>query len=244
LSILARAPDETGAAAAEGTIAAHLLTMFGASYETSQSGLAWALFLLAQHPAAAARVLEELPTPADDAAAATDQIARCEWLDAVVKESLRMMPPVPILFRRASCDTNFVGYDIPRGVYVALSPLLTNRDPILYPDPDKFKPERWASIKPGQYEYVVFSAGPRFCIGAWFATMFLKVAISRILRRYRVAVTPGARIDQAVGVTMNAKKSGIAVTIYPQDGRFEASPVRGNIVQLVEMTPAESATPA
>jgi cytochrome P450 len=235
LSILAHSPDEKGAPPTEATISGHLITLFGASYETSQSSLAWALFLLAQHPDAAARLLDELEALPENGRAFEDQIGDCVWLDAVVKEALRILPPVPIQMRRAGAQTDLGDRRVEAGAYVVLSPFLTNRDPDLYPDPAAFRPERWTSINPSQYEYLVFSAGPRLCIGARFAVTFLKVAIAHIVKRYRIQVTPGVRIDQSVGLTMTPVKTGVPVTFHAQDGRFQASPVRGNIRQIIDL---------
>jgi cytochrome P450 len=232
LSILQRSPDENGAPPTEAIVAGHLMSMFGASYETSQSGLAWALFLLAQNPDAAATLLDEIAQPVEEGV--DDDNARRPWLDAVVKESLRILPPVPVQIRRARRDADLAGEQISSGDYVVLSAFLTNRNPDMYSEPDWFRPERWATINPTQYEYLVFSAGPRFCLGAWFATTFLRVAILHITRRYRITLSPNARIDQKVGLTMNPVRTGIAATIQRQDGRFaKASSVRGNIRNIV-----------
>jgi cytochrome P450 len=232
LSILWRSNDEHGKPPTEALVAGHLMSMFGASYETSQSGLAWALFLLAQNPDAAATLLDEITKPVEEGV--DDDNVRRPWLEAVVKESLRILPPVPVQIRRARCDADLAGERISSGDYVVLSAFLTNRNPELYPEPDRFKPERWATLSPTQYEYLVFSAGPRFCLGAWFATTFLRVAILHIARRYRITLSPNTRIDQKVGLTMNPARTGIAVTIQRQDGRFAAaSALRGNIQEIV-----------
>src|SRR5690606_27942077 len=108
LSILALSPDETGASPSEAVIASHLLTMFGASYATSQSGLAWARFLLAQHPDAASAWLEEIERPSG--AGSDDDVTLGPWLDAVVKEGLRILPPVPAQVRRAARDADLGDY--------------------------------------------------------------------------------------------------------------------------------------
>lgn len=230
LAILARAPDETGAPPAEATIAGHLLTMFGASYETSQSGLAWALLLLALHPDATAKLLDEIEATEDD-----DPAEQRTWLDGVVKESLRLMPPVPLQIRRATRDADLVDCDVARGTFVVLSTLLTNRDPELYAQPNRFRPERWADLAPTQYEYLVFSAGPRYCIGAWFATTFLKIAISSIARKYRLEMAPNARVGYKVGVTLAPEGSSFAATFFPQDRQLEAGTIRGNVMELIEV---------
>lgn len=240
MSILAHSPDETGAPPTLAGVLSNVPTLFAATFETSQTALSWALFLLAQHPSAAAALLSELEAAPGEPAAFADQLGQCEWLDAAIKESLRVLPSVPTQTRRAVCDTDLVDCDLPAGAFVILSAFLTNRNPALYPEPDCYRPERWAAINPNQYEYLAFSAGPRLCIGAWFATTFLKLAVGRIMRRYRLKIAPGARIDQNVRLTMTPQKRGLPATIHPQDGRFEASQVRGNITRLVRMEGARA----
>jgi cytochrome P450 len=232
LSLIVNSPDELGNLPACPQITAQVLTLFGASYETCQTVLIWTLLLLAQHPAAAAALLDELSALPPDEPLSAGRLEHCNWLDAVIKESMRLLPPVPFQVRRAVRDTDLIDCEIKSKTRVILSTFLTNRLPEHYPDGDCFKPERWSSIKPSQYEYLAFSAGPRTCIGNWFALTFLKVALVHILRLYRWTVVPGARIDRQVSIAMSPS-CGVPVTIHAQDSRFCAKPIEGNICQLV-----------
>ncbi len=231
MSILANSVDETGTPAGDSATLNHLPTLFAAAFETSQAALTWALFLLAQHPEASAALLDEISALPEDS---PQGLAECKGLDAVTRESLRLLPIVPLLTRRASCDTDLVDCDVAAGAYVSLSPFLTNRSPDLYTEPARFLPERWARIEPTQFEYLAFGAGPRTCIGSWFASSFLRIAVGRITRRFRLQVAPMARIDQQVRLTLKPGPSGVPVTLHSQDGRFRRSPLRGNISLLVE----------
>jgi cytochrome P450 len=247
LSLIVNLPDENGDVPTDQQIANHVLTLFAASYETCQTALAWTLFLIAQHPSVASALLHEvstLPAAADEMSA--DQLEQCRWLDGVVKESMRVLPPVPFQVRKVARDTALDDCDVKAGTRVIISPFLTNRAPELYPEGDRFKPERWVQIAPSQYEYLAFSAGPRTCVGYWFALTFLKTAVACITRRYRVALVPGARIDRRVATAMWPSR-GLPVVIHAQDGRFSASPIRGNIrhlVRVVEQSPRVMAEPA
>lgn len=233
LSLFVNSPDEYGNPLADEQIASQVLTLFGASYETCQTALAWTLFLLAQQPSACATLVDELSTlPTFDNLSAA-RLDQCTWLDAVIKESMRLLPPVPLQVRRALQDTDLVDCGIKRWTRVILSPFLTNRHPELYSEGDHFKPERWSSIDPSQYEYLVFSAGPRTCIGNWFAMTFLKIAVAQIMRSYRLTVVPGARIDYRVAVAMWPNR-GIPVVIHAQDRRFSASAIGGKICRVVQ----------
>jgi cytochrome P450 len=116
---------------------------------------------------------------------------------------------------------------------VVLSSLITNRDPELYPEPARFKPERWAKINPSAYEYLVFSAGPRGCPGYWFGSCAVKSAIAAIFSRYRIALAKDARIDYKVRVAVSPRRRVEAI-LHRQDGAFAATPVGGGIRTLVE----------
>ena len=123
--------------------------------------------------------------------------------------------------------------EVKAGDYVVLSAFLTNREPEFYAEPDRFKPERWAHIDPTQFEYLAFSAGPRTCIGARFASNVLRIAVGRIMQLYRLEIAPGARIDQKVRLTLRPGRNGIPVSIHRQDRRFKASAIGGNIRRIV-----------
>ena len=162
------------------------------------------------------------------------QVAQLSLLDAVVRESMRLLPPVPMQFRVALEDTSLAGYPIPRGTRVMLSPFLTNRLPNLYADADRFRPERWAEIKPSPFEYSVFSAGPRGCPGYWFGMSTVKIALAVILARYRPELQCGARIGYRIRVAMSPWPH-VPVVLHPQNGAFKANSVCGGIRRLVRL---------
>lgn len=229
MRILAESTDETGAPGGVQAVLSHLPTLLGAAFETSQAPLAWGLLLLAQHPREAGRLLDTLGEGDDGA-----QLIANDTLDAVVCETLRILPSTPIQTRRTARDAMIDGFEVPKGTDIVLSPFLTNRDPAIYREPSRFLPARWSEIAPSQYEYLVFSAGPRTCIGSWFASNFQKIALGRIMRRYRVEVRPGARIDQRVRLTLRPGVGGIPVILHRQDGAFRASPIGGNLTEIVQ----------
>ena len=153
-------------------------------------------------------------------------------LDAVIKESMRILPPVPQQFRVAQHDTTISGFVINKNTRVLLSAFLTNREPGLYPDPDHFEPEGWANISPSPYEYSVFSAGPRGCPGYAFGIAMLKVGIATILSHYRITFPPGSRVDYKVRVALSPKNA-VPATLALQDGAFVASVIDGAIRTIV-----------
>lgn len=207
---------------------------FAASYETTANAMTWTLFLLAQHPAAAQALLDELDAVFAGAPPTVETLARAPLLEAVVKESLRILPPVPYTIRVARRRMPLGPFEVRRGDRVILSHYVTHHLPELYEQPERFLPERWLTLKRGPYEYLPFSAGPRLCIGYSFAMQLLKLSTAMILQRFRLSVVPGTRIDRRVQVTMSPSR-GLPMSVHAQDRRFERAPVRGNIREMVEL---------
>ena len=231
ISLVVNKPDENGNLPANDALSGHVPTLFGATFETCQSVLLWTLVLLTLHPDAARKLWTELK---DVDETNPDQIARLPWLDAVINESMRIMPPVPLQYRTCVAPTSLLGYRLPQKTRVCLSAFLTNRSTVLYPNPDRFEPQRWFTIKPSAYEYSAFSAGPRACPGVWFGRKVVKSAMVAIFKRWRFAFPAGTRIDYKVNIAMEPK-SGVLVEISPQDGIFSATRIGGKINELVAM---------
>ena len=234
VSMLVAARDEEGGRLTVQQIRDQLLTLFVAGHETSANGLAWALYLLAQHPRIAAKLLNEIdrtigtepPSPAD--------FDRMPYLEQVTKEVLRVYPPAPSANRVAKESFDWRGYRINAGELVVYSPWVSHhmpsqfRDPFVF-RPERFDPEKGDPIKP--YAYIPFAAGPRSCIGAPFATMEIKTVLAMVLQRYRLDLVPGQRIDAVVRTTVQPKDH-ILMRAYPQDGQVGRSPapVWGNVI--------------
>ena len=225
LSMLVNQGDHNGKVPPARAIAGQIPVLFGASYETCQTVLTWTLFLLAQHPAVAERLVEEL-------AAAGDQ--EPPYLEWVVKESMRLFTPVPYQARRVARDTELLGARVPANSRIYIACLLTNRNPTLYPEPHRFRPERWEGLNPSAYEYLTFSAGPRACIGLWFGMTVAKRALRGILRHATVEVQPGARIDRVVAVTIRPKP-GVPIILHRPGSRWRANPVSGKAPELLTL---------
>ncbi len=232
LSILVHSPDEDGNPPSAEVLAGHVPTLFLAAYDTCQSALIWTLVLLAQHPRIANQLVDELRGRLGGAAPTLSRVSDLPLLDSVVKESMRILPPVPMQARAAHGPTSLAGFAVPARTRVLLSGLLTNRMPELYPEGASFKPERWAKIDPSAFEYSAFSAGPRSCPGFWFGLSLQKVILAAILVRYRIALRPGTRIDYRVQVTM-APRAPVPAQLHPQDNGFARVPLSGKICSLV-----------
>jgi cytochrome P450 len=234
MSLLVNSPNENGQPVTNAQIVGHVPTLLGAAFETGQNALIWTIVMLDQHPEVARDLLDELQGRVAGAPPTWDAIANLPLLDAVVKESMRLLPPVPVQTRAATQDTTLAGYPIRRGWHVMLSPFLTNRNPDLYPEPDRFVPSRWSTIDPSPFEYSVFSSGPRMCPGYWFGLAALKTAVAHILLRYRPALAQGTKIDFKVRVAMMPRRT-VSIIMHRQDKAFASTQLRGAIRDLVQL---------
>jgi len=232
-SIIVNSPDADGSPPSDATIVGQIPSLFAAASEASQSALTWTLLLLTQHPPVARELLDELRSKLGGAAPSFDAVSHLAYLDAVVKEAMRILPPVPIQVRVAQHDTTIAGHYVPNGTRVMLNTFLTNRIPDLYTEGDVFQPQRWFTIAPTAFEFPVFSGGPHSCPGYWFGLTAVKVALAAILMRYRIALPPGARIDYRVQPTMRPLQN-VPALLHRQDGAFAATPISGKIQNLVK----------
>jgi len=155
-------------------------------------------------------------------------------LDAVVKESLRVLPPVPLHPRIIAEDHELLGYHLPAGSELFLSIYHTHQDPAVFEDPRLFSPRRWETIKPTVYEYNPFSAGPRMCIGASFATMEIKLVLATLLQRFHLEMPSGTRIDPRVAITMSPR-GGLRMTVRDRKTALKHSSVSGRVRALVKL---------
>jgi cytochrome P450 len=177
-----------------------MLTLLIAGHDTSTALLAWALVLLGRHPAALARAAAE-------ARAAADDQPRLPCLEAVIKETLRLYPPIHIGNRQAAEDMDVDGCPIPRGSRVMYSIYLTQRDPALWHSPDAFQPERFLAESRETvpaFAYLPFGGGPRNCIGAAFAQLEAKIILAHLLREFNLTLLPQA-IHPHMGATLEPR---------------------------------------
>jgi cytochrome P450 len=236
LSMLIAARDEDGSELDEDELVGHTGVIFAAGHETSTNALAWTLLLLSQHPRIACDLHDELEGALRGDAPTVEQLGKLPLLDAVLKESMRVLPPVPLHPRVVAKDSELGGFFLPARTELFLSIFHMHHDPALFERPERFDPSRWSKIKPSVYEYNPFSAGPRMCIGASFATMEIKIALAILLQRFRVEMAPRARVDHRVMITM-APKGGLRMRVRPADRRWSAGgqDVRGGVRALVEL---------
>jgi cytochrome P450 len=234
LSLLLEARDEENRGLTDEELVGQATILFGASFETAATTLTWTLFLLAQHPAVMRKLMDELDTVLSGKPPQPEHLPQLEYLSRVIKESMRVLSPVPYAIRATARKVKLGPFSLPHGATIVCGHYLTHHMPEIYPEPERFRPERWETIDPGQYEYLPFSAGPRACIGAIFATQLLKISLTLMLQRFRFSVVPGTRIDRVVRITMQPRH-GIPMKIFDNDRQYSASEVSGQIREMVEL---------
>jgi cytochrome P450 len=178
-------------------------TLFMAGHETTANLLAWAFYLLSQAPEAEARAVAEAQARGGRAAG-WDDLPRLPFLRAVVEETLRLYPPVPLLARQAQEAVTIAGHAVARGDIVMVVPWLLHRHRRWWDAPDEFRPERFLAGAPERHRhaYVPFSLGPRVCTGMGFGLAEAVIVLATLLPAFRLSLAPGARVFPVCRLTL------------------------------------------
>jgi cytochrome P450 len=182
LSLLLGARDEDGEAMTDGELRDELITLLLAGHETTATSVAWAVERLVRHPDKLARLVAEIDADESE-----------EYLTAVVNETLRVRPVVPIVVRILTGELEVGGYRLAPGTRVVPSIYLTNRNPRAHQDPGAFRPERHLGATPETFSWIPFGGGIRRCIGASFAQLEMKVLLRTMLGELEPRTTGGWR---------------------------------------------------
>jgi cytochrome P450 len=193
LALLIRARDEDGAPMTDMHLRDELLTLLVAGHETTATALAWAIERLARHPETQGRLAAEALTGDGDS-----------YADAVAKETLRVRTVLPFAIRQLATPQAIAGFDLPAGVRVAPSVHLVHRDPETYPEPDRFRPERFLEQPAGTYSWIPFGGGTRRCLGGAFAMLEMKTVLGLL--------AAGGRVRPAVDGDEPPARRGVTIT--------------------------------
>lgn len=242
LSALLRAHDEQGGVT-DDQLVGHIVLLFGAAHLTSAHTLAWTLFLLAQHPGVMSQLHTELQENLGGKSPTPEQIENLPVLDRVLRESMRILPASAYSQRVAAEPVDLGPFRLNPGNAVIFSQFITHHMPSLFPQPEKFLPDRWLTANPSPYAYLPFGAGPRMCIGAPLGMMQFRISLPTILGKFKLSMVAGSDVQASVKSTMLFPSSPILMQIDSQDGVFASRPVGGNIHSLVDLPAAtEQAT--
>jgi cytochrome P450 len=217
LSVFLQAHDDEGVGMTDRQLHDEIMTLFLAGHETTANVLSWTWYLLGQNPRVEEKLTQELsrvlagrvPTPAD--------LPRLTYTDTVLREAMRLYPPVWVIGRRALAPFRLGEYELPADTNVLISQLIMHKDARYFPDPQRFDPDRWSASNPQsaslpRFAYFPFGGGPRVCIGAGFAMMEAVLLLATIAQQFRIEVSPELKVKVQPTVTLRPKH-GIPVRL-------------------------------
>jgi len=221
LTMLLEARGETGAPMSRRQLRDEVLTLITAGHETTANAMAWTFALLARHPEAEARLHAELDAVLGGRPPTAADIPRLRYADEVIKESMRLYPPVWLISRAAAQLATLGGYHVPAGLDLYISAWVVHRDGRLYAEPEAFRPERWAdglAQRLPKYAYMPFGGGPRLCIGNSFAQMEATLILATVAQRFRLALDPGQTVTPDPSITLRPR-GGLPMTVRARGAR-------------------------
>ena len=216
LAAMLQATHEDGAPMTKAEIRDQLVTMLAAGHETTAHTLSWAMERLSRNPAVVAALADEV-----------DAGGR-ELRDATIKEVQRQRPVIVLAGRYTTQHYELGGYRLPPSTLIGACAMLTHFDPQLFPDPNRFMPERFLTAAPGTYEWIPFGGGLRRCIGATFAHLEMDVVLRVILEQFAIQATAdpderwtfrGVAWAPAAGGVVTVKRRRSAVRLTPGSTR-------------------------
>jgi cytochrome P450 len=210
LSMLLEARDEeTGDGMTDRQLRDELVTLFLAGHETTAIALTWTFHLLAQNPAAEAKLQAEVDAVLGERAApAFEDLERLPYARMVADEAMRLYPPAYVFSRRALGEDQLGPFRMPAGAHIVISPYALHRHPDYWPDPDAFRPERFAADAPAErpkHAYIPFGGGPRICIGNSFAMMEHAIVLGAAVRAWRLESIPGHEVRTEPRITLRPR---------------------------------------
>jgi cytochrome P450 len=180
-------------------------TLMLAGHETTANTLSWTWMLLAQNPEVREKLESELNQVLQGKLPTLEDLGQLVYTQQIIKESMRLYPPVPLMGREAAVDTQISDYDIPQGMAIMISQWVMHRHPKYFENPEAFQPERWTQEFEKQLPkgvYFPFGDGPRICIGKGFAQMEAALLLATIAQRFQIDLVPGYPIVPQPSITL------------------------------------------
>ena len=211
LTMLLEARDEQGEGLSDRDLRDELMTLLAAGHETTATSLCWAFERILNHPEVEARLRAELAGVAHNHAITAEDLPRLEYLDATIKEVLRMRPVIPTVARMLKAPIKLGKWELPAGVLVAPAINVIHQREDLYPEPERFKPERFLGKKQDPYTYFPFGGGTRRCIGMAFALYEMKIVLATVLRRTKLKLPRPGPLSIQLRTFVMAPRDGTRV---------------------------------
>ncbi|TMA65339.1 MAG: cytochrome P450 [Deltaproteobacteria bacterium] len=208
LSMLVEARDEYGEPMTDQELLDEMFTILGAGHETTAISMSWALHHVLGRPDVLERIEAEHRNVAGEGPVEPDHLGKLEYLDALIKESARLTPVATQVLRRLKVPMRIGGWDLPAGINVSAAIYATHHRADLWPEPERFDPDRFVGTRPSPYSFFPFGGGERRCLGAAFASYEMKVVLDQVLSRASLRVAFGYRMRPVLR----------AITVAPSDG--------------------------
>jgi cytochrome P450 len=193
----------------------NLLTFIVAGHETTALTLAWSLYLVAFDPDVQQRGRSEAQAALQGRAASVADLPKLKYVRQIVDEALRLYPPAAFLSRTARKADTLCGREVRKGDTVMLPIYALHRNHLLWPDPHRFDPDRFADPKAiDRFAYLPFGDGPRICIGASFALQEAVIILATLLSRFRLSRVPG-RDPKPVLILTLRPEGGVWLKVEP-----------------------------
>lgn len=208
LSMLLLTEDDQGQRMTDREARDEAVTMFLAGHETTSNALAWTFYLLSLNPDVEAKLHAELDSVLGGRLPTVADLPALKYTDMVIKESMRIRPPVWGFSRENTEPVQIGEYFLPKGSDVNVTTWLTHHDERFFPEPNRFDPERFTSeneAKIPRYAYLPFGGGARICIGNSFASMEARLLLATIASRYTLRLSPGQKVEMSALITLIPK---------------------------------------
>jgi cytochrome P450 len=211
--------ERPGGAADDDRLRDEVITILLAGYETVANALTWTWYLLSQNPGVEARFHAEIDAVLGGRAATMEDLPRLRYTEMVLAESMRLYPPAWAQGRQALRDFELGPYRFRARTTVLLSQWMMHRNPMYFPDPERFDPERHTPEGKSQrppFAYVPFGAGPRKCIGEAFAWMEATLVLATFAQQVRLRLSPGHRVEKQALITLRPRY-GMKMVVQRRD---------------------------
>ena len=205
--IYARDPD-TGEGLSDAQLRDEVITLFTAGHETTGNALTWLWYLVGKHPEVEAKLHAEVDAVLGDSVPSLADADKLVYTTAVIKETMRLYPPVWLFARNALGDDRIAGFPIDKGSTVWMSAYVVHRHPDLWDRPDEFEPERFLDDNAStqhRFAYFPFGGGPRQCIGLHFAMLEMQIIVAILARKFRFVLDEDHPMDLQPRVTLRPR---------------------------------------
>ena len=222
LSMMLEAVDESGQPMSDVELRDELMTLLVAGHETTATALCWTVERILATPEVHERVTAEIDGTLRGERLRTEHLGELTYLDATIKEALRLRPIIPFVGRVTQSPRDIMGYEIPAGVFALPSVYLAQRSPKNYSRPEAFWPDRFVDQRPDPYKWLPFGGGIRRCLGMAFALYEMKIVLAALLSQRELRLEEKAPVGMVRrGITF-APKGGLRVSARPRARRSVA----------------------